>query len=109
MSELKEMNGHTLLLVQFVENEDSRTYMDSKSPYETLEMILRLYENYLLQKQGRHVSQINYELNDVLKFVDTLFDLSLMVFNEKAAGYTCHGKAWIKGMLHVYLRQLAAA
>jgi len=30
-----------------------------------------------------------------------------MVFNQKAAGYTCHGKAWIKGMLHVYLRKLA--
>ena len=83
--------------------------MDSKSPFDTLEMILRLYENYLIQKQGRHISQVSYELNDVLKFVDTLFDLSLMIFNEKAAGYTCHGKSWIKGMLHVYLRQLAAA
>ena len=45
---MKEMSGHTLLLVQFIENEDSRTYMDSKSPYETLEMILRIYENYIL-------------------------------------------------------------
>ena len=48
LDQFKEMSGHTLLLVQFVENEDSRTYMDSKTPYETLEMILRIYENYVI-------------------------------------------------------------
>ena len=51
--------------------------------------------------------KVEYQLEDLLKFVDQLYDLSAMVFNQKAAGYTCHGKAWIKGMLHVYLRKLA--
>ena len=43
-----ELTGHTLLLAQFVENEESRTYLDTKSPYEALETLCRLYENYCL-------------------------------------------------------------
>ncbi len=43
-----ELVGHTLLLVQFVENEESRTYLDTKSPWEALETLCRLYENYCL-------------------------------------------------------------
>ena len=103
-----ELKGHTLLLVQFVENEESRTYLDTKTPYEALETLCRLYENYCLQKRGTHItSPLDYELKDLLSWIDQLQDASMMIFNEKAAGYTCHGKAWIKGMLHVYLRKLA--
>ena len=43
-----DLVGHTLLLVQFVENEESRTYLDTKSPWEALETLCRLYENYCL-------------------------------------------------------------
>ncbi len=50
-AEALEMQGHTLMLVQFVQSEESRTYIDSKSPYETLETLLRIYENYALQKR----------------------------------------------------------
>ena len=50
---------------------------------------------------------MEYDLKDLLTWIDSLFDASMMIFNEKAAGYTCHGKAWIKGMVHVYLRKLA--
>ena len=52
-------------------------------------------------------SPLEYDLKDLLSWIDSLFDASMMIFNEKAAGYTCHGKAWIKGMVHVYLRKLA--
>ena len=98
------------MLVQFVASEDSRTYVDTSSPYQALETLLRLYENFALQKRAllnQATGRLDYELKDLCEFVDQLFDLSMMIFNERAAGYTCHGKPWIKGMLHVYLRKIA--
>eukprot|EP00349_Pseudokeronopsis_sp_Brazil_P006085 CAMPEP_0202958352 /NCGR_PEP_ID=MMETSP1396-20130829/2717_1 /ASSEMBLY_ACC=CAM_ASM_000872 /TAXON_ID= /ORGANISM="Pseudokeronopsis sp., Strain Brazil" /LENGTH=67 /DNA_ID=CAMNT_0049676397 /DNA_START=177 /DNA_END=380 /DNA_ORIENTATION=+ len=49
--------------------------------------------------------KMEYTLEDLLKFVDQLYDLGAMVYNEKASGYTAHGKPWIKGKLHAYLRK----
>jgi hypothetical protein len=40
----------------------------------------------------------------LLKFVDQLYDLSALAYNERASGYTAHGKTWFKGKLHAYLR-----
>lgn len=40
------------MLIQFVSNEETRTYIDSKSPFETLETIVRFYENYSVQKKA---------------------------------------------------------
>ena len=52
-------------------------------------------------------SKLEYKLEDILKFIDQLFDLGVMCFNEKASGYTAHGKAWVKAKVHAYLRRLA--
>eukprot|EP00354_Favella_ehrenbergii_P011513 CAMPEP_0170466474 /NCGR_PEP_ID=MMETSP0123-20130129/10421_1 /TAXON_ID=182087 /ORGANISM="Favella ehrenbergii, Strain Fehren 1" /LENGTH=56 /DNA_ID=CAMNT_0010732613 /DNA_START=381 /DNA_END=551 /DNA_ORIENTATION=- len=48
-----------------------------------------------------------YRLDDILKFIDQLYDLSALTYNERAFGYTAHGKAWFKGKIHAYLRKLA--
>ena len=92
--------------------------MDCKSPDAAFETFLRIYESFLLNKSGIAREQekqedgeapttIDYKLEDILKFIDQLFDLGAMVFNEKASGYTAHGKAWVKAKLHAYLRRLS--
>lgn len=48
-----------------------------------------------------------YTLQDVIDFVDSLFDLGALTYNEKAQGYSAHGKSWFKGKLHAYLRKIA--
>ena len=50
-----------------------------------------------------------YRLDDILKFIDQLYDLSALAYNERAFGFTAHGKAWFKGKIHAYLRKLANA
>ena len=106
------------MLVQFSSNEETRTYMDCKTPDHALETFLRIYENFLLnkngilreqqkQEEGESAAKIEYKLEDVLKFMDQLFDLGAMCFNERASGYTAHCKAWMKAKLHSYLRRLA--
>ena len=57
---------------------------------------------------SKNQANVEYKLEDVLRFVDQLYDLSGMTYNERAHGYTAHGKAWFKGKIHAYLRKLAA-
>ena len=111
------MNGHTIFLVQFSSNEESRTYMDCKSTDAAFETFLRIYESFLMNKnsiiqlqkseegQQEQSLKIEYKLEDVCRFIDQLFDLGCMCFNERACGYTAHGKAWFKAKVHAYLRR----
>ena len=85
--------------------------------------MLRIYENFLLSKNNltdaqnlsqpksegakRTVDQITYKLENVIKFVDQLYDLGVLCYNEHASGYTAHGKAWVKAKVHAYLRRQA--
>ena len=123
MQELASLNGHTIMLIQFSSNEETRTYIDCQSPYEAMETFCRIYENFLLNKQGilndrtdkadlvdppSGQTSIEYKLDDILKFTDQLYDLSALTYNNKAFGFTAHGKAWFKGKIHAYLRKLAA-
>ena len=80
-----------------------------------METFCRIYENFLLNKQGvlgedqemdaEKKDNIEYKLEDILRFVDQLYDLSAMTYNAKAHGFTAHGKAWFKGKVHAYLRK----
>lgn len=45
-------NGHTVLLIQFSKNDETRFYLDSKNPQGCMESICRIYENFLLNKLG---------------------------------------------------------
>ena len=93
-----------------------------------METFCRIYENFLLNKKGlvpnapteddqemdedgqrkaREDTTTEYRLEDVIKFVDQLHDLSALTYNERAFGFTAHGKAWFKGKIHAFLRKLA--
>ena len=93
------------MLVQFSSNEETRTYTDCRTPGDCMETFVRIFENFLYNKDA---GNLEYTLEDLLKFVDQLFDLSALTYNSKACGYTAHGKAWFKGKLHAHLRKLAA-
>ena len=81
------------------------------------ETFMRIYENFVVNKTGiledqqkveeTDTKNIKYKLEDLLKFIDQLFDLGAMCYNERASGYTSHGKAWFKAKLHAYMRRLA--
>ena len=89
--------------------------MDCNTPDKALETFVRIYETFLLNKNGitqkledqELEAKVEYKLEDILKFIDQLFDLGVMVFNDKASGYTAHGKAWVKAKIHSYMRRLA--
>lgn len=125
--DISQLSGHTIMLVQFSSNEETRTFIDCQNPYDAMETFCRIYENFLLNKKGllpnrnqdeemeeevqrkAREDTTEYRLEDILKFVDQLYDLSAMTYNERAFGFTAHGKAWFKGKIHAYLRKLASS
>ena len=52
MSDINQLTGHTLLLVQFSSNEETRTYLDCQSPDKAFESFMRIFENFLMNKKG---------------------------------------------------------
>lgn len=60
-------NGHTIMLVQFSSNEETRTFTDCKNPGDCMETLVRIFENFLY---NRDANNLEYTLEDLLKFVD---------------------------------------
>ena len=83
-TDIQFANGHTLLIVQFSKNEETRFYLDSKTPHGCMEQLCRIYENFLLNKLGlinggneedngsihNTKKNVEYQLEDALRFVD---------------------------------------
>eukprot|EP00345_Euplotes_harpa_P016363 CAMPEP_0168346122 /NCGR_PEP_ID=MMETSP0213-20121227/18052_1 /TAXON_ID=151035 /ORGANISM="Euplotes harpa, Strain FSP1.4" /LENGTH=68 /DNA_ID=CAMNT_0008354651 /DNA_START=3 /DNA_END=205 /DNA_ORIENTATION=+ len=59
-------SGHSLLLVQFSQSEDSRTYLDFDRIDDGLESLCRIYESVQINKKknesGSKEGKIEYEL-----------------------------------------------
>ncbi len=101
--------GHSLFLVQFTQSEDSRTYLDFNEPNDGCEALCRIYEsvqvNKLKAENKDGDGKFEYELSDLLKFCDSLYDLGVLEFSEKAAGYMAHGREWVKAKIYTYLKE----
>jgi hypothetical protein len=71
---LGDLSGHTILLIQFSANEETRTYVDCRDSTHALETFCRIYENFVLNKHHAGESpaptEVSYKLEDILKFVD---------------------------------------
>ena len=50
--DISKLSGHTIMLVQFSSNEETRTFIDCETPSDAMETFCRIYENFLLNKKG---------------------------------------------------------
>ena len=108
---------HTLLLIQFDENEPhSRTYLDFDSVSDAMDAIAQIYENKLSDEKKKELAaageatddlvDVNYDMRGLVAFLDAHFyDIVCMVFDETQKIYVPHGKEWIKSRLYTYLKK----
>ena len=73
--------------------------------------LCRIYEGVQISKKknesGSKEGKIDYDLTDLLKYLDSLYDLSAVTYNEKSKGYIPHGREWIKAKMYKYLKDWA--
>jgi hypothetical protein len=70
---------HTIILLQLEKSPYSRTYLDFDSVSEGLDGIMQVYEQKAKREgfelEGEAPKQIDYDVKDILKWIDELEDL----------------------------------
>ena len=73
--------------------------------------LCRIFEGVQINKKknetGNKEGKIDYDLTDLLKFLDSLYDLSSLTFSDKFKGFMPHGREWIKAKMYKYLKEWA--
>ena len=99
-------SSHTVVMIQFTEDENSKTYMDFDTIQEALDGICQTYEQKL--KFAHHDAQnISYELCDLVNYIDKLKDMSCLTYNDTQKVYVPHGREWIKSKIYMSLKRQA--
>lgn len=100
------MQKHTIVLVQFTADRKTRTYSDFESVGAAMEGILKLYEQKL-KTMNPSAARITYDIKDLYDYIDSLVDMSCMVYNPELQAYNPFNKDWIKQRLLVQLKKMA--
>lgn len=103
------MSSHTILLVQTsAKKPDSRTWSDYETVNACLEGVCKIYEEHL-KRMNPNSPSITYKIAQLFEFVDSLADLSCLVYNASDGKYVPHSKDWIKERIYVLLRKQASS
>lgn len=98
--------AHTIILCQFGPKLSSRQWSDYENPAEAMDGVCQMYEHRLKQLNPNR-RKITYDISELFKFVDTLPDLSALVFNDQVNSYLPHNKEWIKSKVFEHLKNQA--
>jgi hypothetical protein len=70
--------------------------------------ICKIYEEHLRQLNP-HSPSITYDISQLFKFIDDLFDLSCLVHQPTTASYIPHNKEWLKEKIYGMLKKQAGS
>eukprot|EP00754_Rhynchopus_humris_P042123 Rhum_TRINITY_DN25719_c0_g1::Rhum_TRINITY_DN25719_c0_g1_i1::g.182677::m.182677 len=98
---------HTILLCQPTKQNSSRVYYDYETLEDALNGVCKMYETVLKQENPEAVD-IQYDAADLLRFLGTLTDLSLMVFDQNTKLYRPYGIDWVKYNVYHHLKKHAS-
>ncbi|CDW86993.1 rudimentary enhancer [Stylonychia lemnae] len=97
---------HTVVLLQFTEDENSRTYLDFDSINDALDGICQIYEQKL-KVVNQDAQAITYDLCDLINYLDSIRDLSCLTYNDIQKTYIPHGRDWVKSKIYMSLKKQA--
>jgi hypothetical protein len=86
------------MLVQPEQSRDSRTFYDFPSLKQATSGLTQIFENILRQcNPGKQ--ELSYTMADLHRYIESVPDLSMLVFDPKTAQYRPLTKQMIKGLL----------
>ncbi|DAZ98070.1 TPA: hypothetical protein N0F65_001945, partial [Lagenidium giganteum] len=94
MAEFRQAK-HTIILVQYTRDPNSRTYLDFESVNAGMDGVVKMYEAKLKQLNPQ-LKNITYDIQDLYNYIDSLTDLSALVLDLETKTYLPCGKEWIK-------------
>ncbi|KAL0487463.1 hypothetical protein AKO1_004196 [Acrasis kona] len=97
---------HTIILYQ-LNNVRSRTYFDYPNISASMDGICQLFEAKL--KQNSNQKNITYSVNDLYSWVDSLGDITALVYDADTYQYSPKDKEWVKRRLFEHLKRQVSA
>ena len=98
--------SHTVVLLQFTPDDNSRTYLDFETINEALDGIIQIFEQKLKQvAEQSSNNNITYSLADLIAYLDKLNDCCCLTYNDGQKVYIPHGRDWIKSKIYMALKR----
>ena len=76
------LQPHTILLVQFSDRRDSRTYLEYDSVGDAMDGVCQLYEQGL-KASNPQLRHITYDVGDLFGYLDSVKDLCALVYAQQ--------------------------
>eukprot|EP00884_Botryococcus_braunii_P011900 jgi/Botrbrau1/20710/Bobra.0058s0039.1 len=86
---------HTILLVQFGPRKSTRTFMDYSDQAKAMDGVCAMFEKYL-RENNPSLPKITYDVRALFLWLDSLADLSALVYDAKNNAYIPYNKEWVK-------------
>ena len=61
-----------------------------------------------LKQLNPHMPSLTYNINDLYTFIDSVPDLSCLVYEANVGGYMPYDKSWIKKKVYMLLKRQAS-
>mmetsp|Transcript_5159 Transcript_5159/g.7147 ORF Transcript_5159/g.7147 Transcript_5159/m.7147 type:complete len:113 (+) Transcript_5159:102-440(+) len=94
---------HTILLVQPNDRKDSRTFHDFDAIAHACDGIVKMFEDHL-KFMFPNQPNIQYDISDLFKYMDDLWELSGLIFDNQIGAYIPEDRESLKQRVFNYLR-----
>ena len=101
----RRQEKHCILLIQPSQDSHSRTYTDHASVGDALASLVETYENGLRGKNQAGGAPVTYSSAQLLGFLDSLHDLSMLAFTSSVNAYVPYDRTWIKTRVYGSLQR----
>ncbi|TDG42560.1 hypothetical protein AWZ03_011019 [Drosophila navojoa] len=98
--------SHTVLLVHPKKSPQTRTYSEFNTLDDCLEAVCNIYEEHLKRKYP-NMPSITYDIKQLFDFIDSLVDISCLVYQKSTRSYAPYGREWIKDRIYEQFRNAA--
>ena len=95
---INAQNTHTILLLQPNENRQSRTFYDFTTVKAAVSGLTEIFQE-ILRKLNPGKKELADTMADIHRYVDSVPDLSMLVFDARTSQYQPLTKQMIKGLL----------
>uniref|UniRef100_A0A7S3HCL7 Enhancer of rudimentary homolog n=1 Tax=Spumella elongata TaxID=89044 RepID=A0A7S3HCL7_9STRA len=94
---------HTIILVQYSNSFQSRSYMEFPAVNAALDALVKMYE-HKLKELNPSVPNITYDISDLYQYLDSLHDLCGLVLDPNSNKYEPKDRKWLKEKIFAHLR-----
>ncbi|CAG8535262.1 1345_t:CDS:2 [Diversispora eburnea] len=96
--------GHTILILQKLNNPDTRIWTEYENVTMALEAIIVMFEKWLAE-MNPNLDYINYQVGDLIGFISQCKEFTILAFDSTLNAYVPQDKSWIQERVVSHLRK----